>query len=228
MKLQQLPRRGRRCLTGKGRRLAVCAATPAALANTEHCSSARDVCLFPPAVHMLPVCLPGYGGVSSSPDSCTECPVGFFSGGGLKGSSLCQPCENGSTTTGTGSASPDNCTGAAVTRSGRIQGIAYTFRFAYGGCSCPLVYSDQNEGAHNPTVVSAAVCLPGHGGVSGTPDSCTECPVSSHSGGGAKGSTSCQPCAPGFSTSQKGSTSPDNCTGEAVTCSGQHDTQPAS
>lgn len=61
------------------------------------------------------VCISGHAGVSSSPDSCTECPVGFYSGGGPKGSTLCQPCVNGTSTPVPGTAALDNCTGAAQT-----------------------------------------------------------------------------------------------------------------
>lgn len=71
------------------------------------------------------VCLSGHAGVSSSPDPCTECPVGFYSGGGPKGSTLCQPCVNGTSTPGPGSASPDNCTGAAHTTCAPMQSAAH-------------------------------------------------------------------------------------------------------
>jgi hypothetical protein len=47
--------------------------------------------------------------------------VGFYSGGGLKGSTLCQQCVAGSSTLLTGSVSLDNCTGAAVPAQGRVE-----------------------------------------------------------------------------------------------------------
>jgi hypothetical protein len=64
-----------------------------------------------------------------------------------------------------------------------------------------------------PRFPGLAVCVPGYGGVAGNIISCTECPVGSHSTGGALGSTNCTACPVGSTTPGKASQSAADCSG---------------